>query len=116
MFEAIAALSAAVGEAQVAAYHQASEAKTAKLLAEHERWEDENLLPLMTAEAGSAFLVERRRQRERREDIWREEKQHKERLAAEYAKASALRERASALRRRSGFGLGLLLGFVAGEG
>lgn len=77
---------------------------------EREAWEDEHLVPLMTAEAAAAFFAERRRQRERREDIKREERMHRERLAVEQRKCRALESGAS--RSGYGFGLGLLLGTI----
>lgn len=100
----------------VGAYGQALDeqlrAKTEERLAarerEREKWEDEHLVPLMTAEAAAAFFAERRRQKERREDIKREERMHRERLAIERRKAAALERSAS--RGRYGFGLGVLLG------
>lgn len=74
---------------------------------EQQRWEDEHLLPLMDPTQRANFLAERRRQRERREDIAREERQHRERLAVEQAKALAVERLAAAtereLRRQTGW-------------
>lgn len=78
---------------------------------EAEAWEDEHPLPLMTAEQRSRFLAERVRLKERREDIKRQERMHRERLAVESRKASAL-ERNASRSNYSGLGLGIILGSV----
>src|SRR5688572_15486699 len=74
---------------------------------EAEAWEDANILPLLSDEKRDAFLVERRRRKERAEDIRREERQHQELVAAQRSIASAIESRRSGL---LPFAAGFLLG------
>lgn len=89
MFET--ALVAAFGEAMLAQQRaRAAEVKRQRDR-EQEEWEDENLLPLMSVEDRKKFLAERVRIKERREDIERQERHHRQILEAEREKARAIR-------------------------
>lgn len=100
----------------VASYQeQLLKAKHKQLLQKREReaeeWEDEHLLPLMANDQRSAFLAERKRLKERREDIERQERQHRELVAVESRKAAAM-ERQARKSSLGAIGLGVVLGSI----
>jgi hypothetical protein len=111
MFAFAAAYSTAVVAYQEARLRAQSEQRIAQLQREIEQWEDDKLLPLMSDDEKHAFLAERRRVRERREDVARQERMHRELVAVENRKAAAL-ERQASKSSLSGIGLGIILGSV----
>jgi hypothetical protein len=113
MFEVGIAVAAAAGEALIA--RERARADLARITAEREQeaWEDEHLLPAMQPEERARFLAERRRLKERREDIARAERQHRELLAVEREKAASIRE--AGRQRSDGFLRGLIWGEILGR-
>lgn len=112
MFQLGAALAAAAGQVLLAREKARDDLARINAEREQEAWEDEHLLPAMQPDERVRFLRERRRLKERREDIATAERQHRERLAAEREKAAAIRE---AGRHRDGFLRGLIWGETLGR-
>lgn len=78
---------------------------------EAEEWENAHLLPLMSQAVRDAFLVERQRRKERREDIERQERHHRELVAAQRETASAVRRASSGV---GSFARGFIWGSILG--
>lgn len=106
MLDIIAAVNGAV-----IGYHEGlAERRRAAAELEEDQWFDTTILPLLSPEQAAAMLSERQRLRQRREDIRRQERQHRERLAVESRKASALESQAR--NRDGGFWRGFFLGRI----